>query len=160
MENFVDIKGFNGSYQVSDRGRVKSLKHGKERILSGGLDGTGYLTVSLRQDGRSKTHKIHQLVAIAFLNHTPSRYKIVCDHINNKKTDNRVCNLQLITQRQNLTKDKKGFSSKYVGVSWVKASSKWLSRIFIDGSIIHLGHFTDEEDAYNAYQTALAGINK
>jgi hypothetical protein len=158
MENFVDIKGYEGLYQVSDRGRVKSLRYGKERVLSAGLDGTGYLTVSLTLNGKAKTHKIHQLVAITFLNHTPSGYKIVCDHINNKKTDNRLCNLQLLTQRENLTKDKKGYSSKYVGVSWVKATSKWLSRISINGSIVHLGFFVVEEDARDAYQTALAGI--
>jgi ribosomal protein L15E len=71
---------------------------------------------------------------MAFLNHTPCGYKIVVDHIdNNIKTDNRLENLQLITQRENVSKDIKNTSSKYIGVCWHKKAKKWRSSIQING---------------------------
>jgi hypothetical protein len=85
------------------------------------------------------------LVAMAFLNHKPDgTHKIVVDHINNNKLDNRVVNLQLISQRENLSKDRKDGTSKYVGVCWKKSRNKWQVDIKIDGKRKYLGLFTDE----------------
>ena len=47
---------------------------------------------------------------MAFLNHKPNGNKLVVDHINNVKTDNRLSNLQIITQRKNTSKDRTGGS--------------------------------------------------
>ena len=54
MEEFRDIKGYEGVYQVSNLGNVKSLKYGKERILKTTMDGVGYLKVMLYKDGLIK----------------------------------------------------------------------------------------------------------
>ena len=160
MEIFKDIKGYEGLYQISNLGNVKSLERLndrgnklKEKILKAGLT-SGYLLVTLSKNVKQKSYRVHQLVAITFLNHTPNWYKIVVDHKNAIKTDNRLENLQLITFRENLSKDKKG-SSKYTGVSWNKLNKNWVAQITINNERIYLGSFTCQIEAHNEYQKAL-----
>jgi len=153
-EIWKSIEGHE-SYEVSNLGRVKSLKCNKERILRPSVDnGSGYLKVNLYKNTKMKTKKVHQLVAIAFLNHKPNGHKLVVDHVNTAKTDNRLVNLQIITHRENISKDTKGLN-KYTGVSWSKLNKNWIARIRIKGKNKHLGSFTDESKASEAYQKAL-----
>ena len=168
-EIWRDIVGYESMYQVSNLGRVKSLprksykKNGKlhrtygDIILKHAQINTGYLFVTLTKKGKCKSYTIHQLVAIAFLNHKVCKYDLVVDHINNVKTDNRVENLQIVTHRENISKDKKG-SSKYTGVYWYKPRNKWCAKITINGKKIYLGLFINEEDANLAYQNKLKQI--
>ena len=159
-EIWKDVPGYEGSYQVSNLGRVKSLKLNKEKILKPGLDRNGYLQVNLCCERKFKAIRVHQLVAMAFLNHEPCGYNgLIVDHKDNDKLNNRLSNLQLISARYNTSKDKKG-SSKYTGVSWSKASNKWLSTIAINGKIKNLGYFSCELAAASAYQKKLAEISK
>ena len=165
IEIFKDIKGYEGLYEVSNFGRVKSLErkssHGKqlkERMLKPIIGGWGYLALKLYKDNTSKTICVHQLVAITFLNHKPNGHKIVVDHIDNNKSNNRLENLQLISNRQNASKDRKGYSSKYIGVSWSKVANKWHARISINGKHEHLGYFSNELEAAEAYQSKLKEI--
>lgn len=168
-EIYKDIPNYEGYYQVSNLGNVKSLerkvKHSKsgfitvkEKIFSKVENSSGYYVVSLLKDSKRKSRTIHQLVAMAFLNHTPSGYEIVVDHINNNPLDNRLENLQLITSRENSSKDKKGGSSKYIGVRWHKSNKKWQSSIYINGKREYLGYFTNELEAHTAYQIRLKNI--
>lgn len=162
MEEFRDIQGYEGLYQVSNLGRVKSLgndKTRKEKILNPSIDGNGYFHVRLYKDCKSKTTKIHQLVAISFLNHTRCGHKLVVDHINDIKTDNRLENLQIITQRENAYKTQCRYSSQYKGVYWHKVSNKWKAKITINRKQIHLGYFKCELAASAAYQNKLKEIN-
>jgi len=154
-EVFKKIKGYEGLYEVSDFGRVKSLRFGKERILKGGVDSNGYLTVTLWKDSKQKTNKIHQLVAVAFLDHITCGFKLVVNHIDFNKQNNNVDNLEIVTSRQNLNQKHRKSSSKFTGVSWYKQSKKWKAQIDINGKKKHLGYFVSELDASNAYQTAL-----
>jgi len=157
-EIYKDIEGYEG-YQVSDLGNVKSFKGKKEKVLKSGVNGRGYLNVNLSKNGKTKNFSVHQLVAMAFLNHVPNGNKgLVCDHIDNDKLNNRLDNLQLISQRLNLSKDKKNCSSSYTGVCWHKRDNKWLSSITINGKLKHLGCFTNELDAHNEYQKALNNL--
>ena len=167
MEIFKKVKGFS-DYEVSNLGRVKSIARKiiyndgsvrilKEKILKPNLTGSGYLKVSLCKEGKSKTRTNHQLVAESFLGHTPNGMKLVIDHINGVKTDNRLENLQIISQRENSSKNRKG-SSKYTGVSLVKGRNKFRAQIVIDGKLINLGDFTDETKAAEAYQIALNNL--
>ena len=113
MEIFKDIPNYKGTYQVSNLGRVKSLekrvkyRYGyrtrPERILAQPIHSSGYLVVCLCIKNRRSVVRVHQLVAIAFLNHTPGRL-IVVDHIDNDKLNNRLDNLQVITQKENMNK--------------------------------------------------------
>jgi len=159
MEIYKDVVGYEGLYQVSNLGNVKSFKWGKVRLLKLGSDSCGYLVVNLHKNGKVKMRKIHQLVVESFLCHKPDGYKaLIVDHINNNKLDNRLDNLQLVTQRHNISKDVKNVSSKYTGVCWDKSKSKWKSSIHINSKDKHLGYFPNELEAHQAYQKALSAI--
>lgn len=160
-ENWRPVKGYEGKYEVSDLGRVKSIlrkcpiQNGgvrtvPEKMLSQCNDKDGYKMVGLCLNGKLKTKRVHQLVFYAFNDHTTKRLEVI-DHINNIKSDNRLENLQIITQRQNLSKDKKGKTSKYTGVCWHKRDKKWRAQIQINSKVFHIGNFKTEEEAYNAY---------
>lgn len=155
-EIWKDIKGYKGIYLVSNLGRVKSLKFGRERMLKAGI-GKGYLKVVL-QDGKPKSRTIHSLVAEAFLNHTICGMKLVVNHINLNKLDNRVENLEVITQRENANKKHIKNSSEYTGVHWDKKRSKWIAQITIKGKSKHLGTFTNEIEASEKYQEVLMEV--
>jgi hypothetical protein len=118
-----------------------------------------YLRSGLKTNGTKKSYMIHQLVAMAFLNHKPNGLNLVVDHINNIKTDNRLENLQIVTVRHNSTKDPRGVS-KYPGVGWYGKYKKWRARVVVNGKSKFLGYFTNEEEASLAYQKALALIDK
>lgn len=167
MEIFKDIKGYEGLYQVSNFGRVKSFRNGghglrKEgKLLKPSLCGhkrRKYLKVGFTKDGKMKTFNVHQLVAMMFLGHTPDGTNKVCvDHRDNNQLNNRVDNLQLVSNRENTSKDREG-TSKYTGVSWYKDRNKWIAQIKIDGKSKHLGYFEDEYEAHLAYQNKLYKI--
>lgn len=157
-EIWIDIPKYKGRYSVSNLGRVKSLKRFRvvqDRILTQSLNENGYLYVNLTTKSVIKTFSVHQLVAICFLEHKPSRYNLVVDHINNNTLDNDIRNLQIITNRENSSKNRKGGSSKYVGVSWSNSNKKWLSMIYLNGETVYLGYFKDEYQAHLAYQNKL-----
>jgi hypothetical protein len=154
-EIYKYIPGYKNDYEVSNFGNVKSIRFNKEKILKSAQTGNGYLKVNLFKNGKSKSFKIHQLVLMAFLNYTPSGYSFVCDHINDIKTDNRLDNLQVITNRENCRKTQGRYSSQYKGVCWNKQHNKWRSEIMINYKKVHLGHYTDEYQAHLAYQKAL-----
>lgn len=153
MEIWKDVPGYEGKYKVSNQGRVRSL-NGKEKLLKPYKTPTGYLSVALSKNGIAITIKIHQLVAMAFLGHVRNGLVIVVDHIDANRTNNNLTNLQLITNRENASKDKKGYSSKYVGVCWNKLTEKWDSNIHIE-RLIKIGTYDSELDASNAYKKAL-----
>jgi len=168
-EIFKDVPNYEGIYQVSNLGKVKSLSRTiirsngykitiKEKILKAYISTNNYLLVKLYKDKKCKTFQVHQLVAMAFLNHKPDGYKLVVDHIDNNSLNNNVDNLQIVTNRYNASKDRKGYSSKYVGVYFFKSRKKWVSQIQINGTTKHLGIFHNEYDAYLAYQKALETI--
>jgi hypothetical protein len=123
-----------------------------------GIGNSGYFHVFITKDKKRKIFNVHKLVAMAFLNHNPCGKNIVVDHIDNDKLNNKVSNLQIITARENLSKDKKGCTSKYTGVSLHKTSKKWICHIRINGVKKHLGYFINEIDANNAYKKALNKI--
>jgi len=157
-EVFKDIINYEGIYQISNYGRVKSFKFNKETILKNPKTGHGYGQVNLSKKGKVETLKVHKLVAIYFLNHVPDKYTIVIDHIDNDKMNNNVNNLQLISPRENTSKDKKGGSSKYVGVHFDAKRNKFVSMIYNNGKKKNLGRFINEIDAANAYKKALKEI--
>ena len=101
-EKWKDIEGYDGVYQVSDLGRVRSLKFGKTRVLRYGKCGNGYFIVQLWRNGQGKTIYIHRLVAQAFIKNDDET-KTLINHRNECKSDNRVSNLEWCDYRYNLT---------------------------------------------------------
>jgi len=69
MEEWKDINGYGGDYQISSLGRVKSLKYGREMIRKNSVGRGGYLHVRLSYNNIITTLQIHKLVAIHFLDH-------------------------------------------------------------------------------------------
>tara|TARA_R110000787_G_scaffold130860_1_gene242799 strand:+ start:886 stop:1365 length:480 start_codon:yes stop_codon:yes gene_type:complete len=159
MEIFKDIKDYKGLYQVSNKGRVKSLKCNREKVLKYNKGSGGYLQVFMYKDKKRTVKKVHQLVAMSFLKHSPCGHELVCNHIDFNKGNNKVENLEIITQRQNSDKKHLPSSSKYTGVSWDKEHQKWSAKIWINPKRKHLGYFTDELKASIAYQLELHKIN-
>lgn len=121
MENEIwkDITGYEGFYQVSNLGRVRSVA--RKIIRSNGRVQTfgseiisprsvlGYKAVNLCRVGSGKNHYVHRLVASAFVPN-PNGYKEI-NHKNEDKSDNRAENLEWCTRQYNLLYGRRGDSS-------------------------------------------------
>lgn len=99
VEEWRDVVGYEGLYQVSNLGHVKSLYSNK--MLKSVRLITGYLTVCLHKNGKQKNHHIHRLVAEAFLPN-PNKLPVVM-HLDDNKTNNIASNLKWATHSENHT---------------------------------------------------------
>lgn len=114
-EVWKDIKGYEGLYQVSNLGNVKSIFY-RNQILKQTTDRYGYKIIYLYKNKIRKTFKVHRLVATMFIDNPEN--KAFIDHINTVKNDNRVENLRWVTASENnnneltLAKYKKYCTSK------------------------------------------------
>jgi hypothetical protein len=102
-EIWKDIKGYEGLYKISNKGNVMSLR--KTNGESNGMrklsySHKGYLIIVLSKEGKPKTHRVHRLVATAFI---PNPYNLPeVNHIDENKTNNSAENLEWCTQIYNL----------------------------------------------------------
>lgn len=112
MEEWKDIKGYEGLYQVSNDGRVKSLpktwtcgrygtvRHNDEKIMKLCNNGEGYLRVNLSKNGKTKWYSVHRLVGEAFI---PNPYNLSeINHKNECTTDNSIENLEWCDRLYNM----------------------------------------------------------
>jgi len=109
MEIWKDIEGYKGLYQISNLGRVKSLKRkeifGKktrirnEKYLNQAIHKSGYLFVSLSKNNFTKNFMVHRLVILSFIKNTQNKPQV--NHKNGIKTDNILENLEWVTASEN-----------------------------------------------------------
>lgn len=99
-EEFKAVKGYEGLYEVSNLGRVRSLKYGKGRVLCGSNNGAGYLQVVLSKNSKRKDCAVHRLVAEAFIPNPDGLPQI--NHIDEDKTNNCVWNLEWCDVKYNI----------------------------------------------------------
>lgn len=97
MEQWKDIKGYEGLYKVSDSGRVINIK--TDLILTQTINEQGYLTVGLRKNYKTTRYKIHRLVAVAFIPNPLLKEQI--NHIDEDKNNNFAANLEWSTPSEN-----------------------------------------------------------
>ena len=108
MEIWKEVKDYEGIYQVSNLGRIKSLSRLnlrgfkiKEKIIKGGIDTHGYQMINLTKDGIRKTILVHRLVSKHYICNAFDKPDV--NHKNGIKTDNRVSNLEWSTTQENVT---------------------------------------------------------
>lgn len=104
-EFWKDIEGYEGLYQISNMGRIKSLpkicgvRSSKEKIIRTFRNHSGYELATLCKDGNQKHFQVHRLVATTFIPNNDSKPQV--DHINRIRNDNRVLNLRWVTNKEN-----------------------------------------------------------
>lgn len=98
-----DIPGYEGKYQVSNTGRVRSLNYrrtGKTKMLKQSINKHGYKIIMLSKNGKCKTWQVHRLVALVFIPN-PNNYPVI-NHKDENPSNNTVWNLEWCTQEYNI----------------------------------------------------------
>ena len=153
-EVWRDIEGYEGLYQVSNQGRVKSLERKvshwrggeriqKERILKPITDHYGYQVVNLYAGGKPKMHKVHRLVCQSFHDNPDNKSQV--NHLNENKTDNRACNLEWSTAKENNTHGTRTERS-------AKALSKPICQYTLDGDLVKVWQSTNEVERQTGFR--------
>jgi hypothetical protein len=147
MEKTIQFNGVDVTCYEDGSVEWSELKHGNLKRTFGYDTGMGYMKCQIAH----LQVRVHRLISMAF----DSTYSdsLQVDHINGDKSDNRPTNLRMATSSQNMrgmVRRKTLGKSKYRGVSWSKAKSKWLSMVTIDGNKEFVGLFHVEEEAATA----------
>jgi hypothetical protein len=140
-EIWKKVKGFD-NYYVSNNGKV--LSNLSNKILKNTINGSGYYFVNLYKDKKKYNKMIHKLVFENFNNKISNR-TFVIDHIDNNKLNNNLSNLQLITNRENSTKDKKQISNNYC--IYITKNNNYMVRLRINGLKKSLGTYKNINEA-------------
>lgn len=148
-EIWKDVAGYEGLYQVSDQGRVKSLERTdswgrtvKERILKPGAKGNDYLFVNLCAGGKTRMFLVHRLVCQAFHENPDNKPQV--NHLNEDKTDNRACNLEWCTRRENMNHGTRNERS-------AKALSKPIGQYTLDGDLVDVWQSANEVERQTGF---------
>lgn len=106
METWKDIQGYEGIYQISSYGQVRSLdrfdgiRYRKGQLIALAMKKNGYLQVGLRKDGKRKWFGVHRLVAIHFIDNPLNKSQV--NHIDCNKQNNHVSNLEWVSPEENM----------------------------------------------------------
>lgn len=151
MEVWKDITEFQGMYQVSSLGRIKSFRGKTERILQLTISKRGYYVVGLWRNQKNRLCTIHRLVALHFIDNPGNKREV--NHIDSNKLNNSVSNLEWATPKENSyhainsEKSRKFFHKRGA----YKSGNSWSSQIRLDNKFFYLGSFKTKDDAQQAY---------
>lgn len=157
QELWLPIEGYEGYYEVSNMGRVKSLsrpvensqRNVKEKFNKFHLKRDGYHSVLLSKNKIKKTIQLHRLVAKAFLPNPEN--KRVVNHIDGNKLNNCISNLEWVSSRENSCHYYRNINTGTpVGVYKLKKYDKYLAHAHVDGKKVFLGYHKTCEEAYEA----------
>ncbi len=102
MEEWKDVENYEGLYQVSTFGRIKSFQQNKNgKILKGRKDKDGYVMIDLRKDGQIKKCKVHRLVLSTF-NPIENMSNMEVNHKDGIRDNNSIENLEWMTHKENM----------------------------------------------------------
>jgi hypothetical protein len=152
IEVWKPVIGYEDFYAVSSFGNVRSIRKKNGANLKLTTNVQGYKLASLSMNGKVKHHKVHRLVAAAFIG--PSNGKNV-NHLNEDKGDNRPENLEYVFMRENRNYSA---SNKYLKGAWPQKDGrkrKWQSIITINKKRVFLGYFMTELEAHERYLLAV-----
>lgn len=166
-EIWKDIPEYEGYYQVSNLGNIKSLERIilsskgvkipiKERILKKGSSGSGYKNAFLCKKDTQKTIVIHKLVTLAFLGERIIGMTV--DHINGVKTDNRLENLEYVTHRENIHRYRKT-KNRELPIGVIQSGIKFASYIIVSKNKYRLGAYNTIKEAVDIREIALADLD-
>ena len=156
IEVWKDIPNYKGVYKVSNLGRIKTFKFNKVKYLNSSYPKDLRKRVSLYlKNKKTQKHTIAVVMGMAFLNFKPSGNKIVIDHIDNNPKNDYLYNLQVISNRKNVTKDRIN-KTGHTGVK--KNGKKWCAKINVNNKRIYLGTYNSKIEASQAYQQELNKI--
>lgn len=137
-EEWRDVVGYEGYYQVSDMGRVRSVdridsisRHVSERMMTLSPDRGGYMKVKLYKEGKDKKVFVHRLVLAAFIGEIPFGYE--CNHISGMKSNNCLGNLEYCTRSENTLHAYRKLGKK----SNLQGERNWASRL-LQGDVIEI----------------------
>ena len=155
LKQSITIENFS-KYLICSNGEIISRTTGK--FLKPSTSGNGYQVINLHTDdlNKRKTYNLHVVIAMAFLGYVPNgKSDYVIDHIDNNPKNNASSNLQVITQRENSSKDKNPVSG-YHGVKTLtrKGVVTNFSQIKIKGDDVYLIS-SDAETCSEWYQKAI-----
>lgn len=165
----VFYNGLETNVEVTKCGRVKKVKVDwmKYKTAIGEIDFTklklvkDYQSLGIQIKGlKQKKVLVHQLIASAFLDYKWNYMKNVVDHIDSNTLNNNVDNLQVVSHRENCSREKTIKSGLPTGVYFWKKTNKYYSNIYINGKSIFLGYFETIEKASEVYQNKLITLNK
>lgn len=156
-EQWKPVVSYEGYYEVSDQGRVRSLdrvqRNGrflKGRVMKQSPYLNGYMNIVLNVRQTPKNNLVHRLVAEAFIGPRPEG--LVIDHIDSNRKNNRASNLRYITQRENNSRNK---PNKF-GLLGVKKGKYGRYRVIkkFGSATFHIGVFDTPEEAHEAHVKA------
>lgn len=144
-EIWKDIQNYEGIYQISNFGNIKSC-NGLRKLDNS----NGYSKLTLNLNSKKRKFYAHRLVAIHFIPNQNNLPQV--NHKDGNKFNNHVDNLEWVSRSENMCHANKLIekSSIYTGVYWSKPKSRWISEIGINNKSIILGRFHTEKEAYDA----------
>jgi len=164
-EEWRPVVGCEGLYEASDLGRVRSIDrtietiYGVRRRLKGMVlkpckNPRGYLHVGLNKNGNRLGLRVHQIIARAFM----GKSDLTIDHINGDKLDNRIENLEYVSQRENVCRYYRKNKELPIGVGYSRATGRYTSRITANRKVRALGYFDTPKEAHEKYLEELGEL--